>query len=267
MVRSSPPNTVKIINVTPERKRPKIAAMENGPGPAKYLLRGSTGHNDHITSKRRLPAYSFGVKTKQFSTMSTNSFSPGPVYFVSSSVSRTGTEGTPKYSLLSRAKSHDKRCSPGPAAYHTEKVSPLKQSRPPHYSFGLKPELPLWKSSGNNPSPSTYTLPSLVGSSIVSKRSTPAYSMTGRSKIGSFHEDTKKTPGPGAYSVVNSQVYGHKSPSYSLHDRCSLPGDHSMKPGPGAHSPEKNECYKKNPAYSFGIKHSEYLANFLEIVT
>ena len=73
MVRSSPPNTAKFINVTPERKRPKIAAMETGPGPAKYKLPGSTGYNDHLASKRKQPAYSFGMKTKQFSTMGTNS--------------------------------------------------------------------------------------------------------------------------------------------------------------------------------------------------
>lgn len=73
MVHSSPPNTVKVIHVTPERRQPRIAAMETGPGPAKYMLSGCTGHNDHTTSKKRFPAYSFGVKTKQFSTLSTKS--------------------------------------------------------------------------------------------------------------------------------------------------------------------------------------------------
>ena len=78
------------------------------------------------------------------------------------------------------------------AAYHTEKVHPVRESRAPSYSFGLKPELPSRRVHAANPSPSAYTLPSLTGSNIVSKRSNPSFSMTGRSKIGSFQEDTRK---------------------------------------------------------------------------
>lgn len=152
MVRSSPPNTARSVNAGPDRHRPRIAAMERGPGPAKYKLPGTTGHTDHLISKRKQPAYSFGTKTKQFSTMNTNSCrwaselitfaaiyvssvnsvgliwgcqagsdlsahtlcSPGPIYFVSPSVTRSGREGAPKYSLLSRAKSHEKTNTPGP---------------------------------------------------------------------------------------------------------------------------------------------------------
>jgi hypothetical protein len=36
--------------------------------------------------------------------------------------------------------------------------------------------------------------------------------------------------------------------------------DTTQKPGPGAHSPEKVKVTKHNPpAYSMGIRHSEYL--------
>ena len=78
------------------------------------------------------------------------------------------------------------------AAYRAEKVSPaLRESRPPAYSFGLKTDL-LQTKSRSSPSPNSYCLPSLLGSAIVGKKSNPSYSMTGRSKIGSFHEDLKK---------------------------------------------------------------------------
>jgi hypothetical protein len=80
--------------------------------------------------------------------------------------------------------------SPHAAAYHAEKVNPLKESKAPAYSFGLKTGLLQMKST--TPSPNSYTLPSLIGSNIVGKRSNAAYSMTGRSKIGSFHEDLRK---------------------------------------------------------------------------
>lgn len=78
------------------------------------------------------------------------------------------------------------------AAYHAEKVSPLRESKAPAYSFGLKTGLLQMKST--TPSPNSYTLPSLVGSgsNIVGKKSNAAYSMTGQSKIGSFHEDLRK---------------------------------------------------------------------------
>ena len=35
-------------------------------------------------------------------------------------------------------------------------------------------------------------LPSLLGTNVVGKNSNPAYSMTGRSKNGSFDEDLQK---------------------------------------------------------------------------
>ena len=52
-----------------ENPRPRIAAMESGPGPGAYFLPGTTGHYQHDPSKTKNPAYTFGTKTKQFSTM------------------------------------------------------------------------------------------------------------------------------------------------------------------------------------------------------
>ena len=80
------------------------------------------------------------------------------------------------------------------AAYCAEKVNPLRESKAPAYSFGLKTGLLQMKST--TPSPNAYTLPSLIGSNTVSKRSNAAFSMTGRSKIGSFHEDLRKVRRP-----------------------------------------------------------------------
>lgn len=40
--------------------------------------------------------------------------------------------------------------------------------------------------------PAAYMLPSVLGPKIVNRSSAPNYSMTGRSKIGSFHEDLQK---------------------------------------------------------------------------
>ena len=43
------------------------------------------------------------------------------------------------------------------------------------------------------------------------------------------------------------------------------PGDQTKKPGPGAHSPEKVTINRTQAAkFSFGIRHSDYVAPFAE---
>ena len=80
----------------------------------------------------------------------------------------------------------------------------------------------------------------MLGKTIQSgKNQAPSYTLTGRSKIGSFHEDLQKTPGPGNYNVVNPGKYKSEPPHYSMLGRNNMPGDTTKKPGPGSHSPEK----------------------------
>jgi len=93
------------------------------------------------------------------------------------------------------------------------------------------------------------------------KKSAPCYSLTGRSKTGSFHEDLQKTPGPGTYNDAQIDIYMTKKPLYSMTSRNRLPGDGTRKPGPGAHSPEKVYVNRRQaPQFSFGIRHSQYTA-------
>ena len=73
-----------------------------------------------------------------------------------------------------------------------------------------------------------------------------------------------QTPGPGSYHVVDATVTGRKSPSYSLHLRTELVTDKSLRPGPGSHKVVA-QC-KQPPAYSFGVKHSQYIASYLDMV-
>ena len=74
-------------------------------------------------------------------------------------------------------------------AYHAEKTPLLKERRPPAFSFGLRTKTSI---KDDNPSPNAYLLPSLLGTNVIGKSSNPAYSMTGRSKNGSFDEDLQK---------------------------------------------------------------------------
>ena len=53
-------------------------------------------------------------------------------------------------------------------------------------------------------------------------------------------EDKMKVPGPGTYNEAIVDKYKtQKSPAFSMGQRTLIPSDHTMKPGPGAHSPEK----------------------------
>lgn len=68
-----PPGARSAYNSSNEGTRPRIAAMERGPGPARYKLPGTTGINDHDPSMKKNPAYSFGMRTRQFSGTGINS--------------------------------------------------------------------------------------------------------------------------------------------------------------------------------------------------
>ena len=73
MVRNSPTPTMRsMAGSSDQKQRPKIAAMETGPGPC-YVLPGTCGRDGHDPSRRQSPCFSFGARTKQFSSMSVSS--------------------------------------------------------------------------------------------------------------------------------------------------------------------------------------------------
>jgi len=119
-----------------------------------------------------------------------------------------------------------------------------------------------------NPSPSSYTLPVLLGPHIPTRASSACYSMSGRPKIGGIDMDYAKTPGPGRYGVTTPETFQRKAPSYSMLGRSYMPGDATKKPGPGAHSPEKcTISFKTSPSHSLGVRHSEFMCPLIIDVT
>ena len=91
--------------VSNTRPRRRIAAMDSGPGPAKYLLPGSCGFQVHDSTKKKNPAFSFGTRHK-YTGIGTGD-SPGPAhYVVQPQVIRVGKDGAPGYSLYSRQQDH-----------------------------------------------------------------------------------------------------------------------------------------------------------------
>ena len=87
-----------------------IAARCRGPGPAKYLLPGTVGYRFHDFSKTRAPAFVFGQRHKEFQTQ----FSPGPTYMIPASLTCTGKDTNPAYSLYSRPVVQMSAQIPGP---------------------------------------------------------------------------------------------------------------------------------------------------------
>ncbi|ELU11338.1 hypothetical protein CAPTEDRAFT_161832 [Capitella teleta] len=239
------------------RPRVEIMAMTKSPGPAVYKMPGLTGTNDHDPHSRfsRGPAHTFGGRRDTWAI----GCGPGPCYYPSPKIYRDGHDGTPHYSLYARQKEMTMSQTPGPGAYCPESAGPTTKFRNPEYSFGTRLQHQRLDAV---PAANSYTLPKMIGSTVQSnKRQAPGYSLTGRSKIGGFHEDLQKTPGPGAYATITPNKYKHQSPHYSLVSRNVMPGDGTKKPGPGAHSPEKVYMTKRiAPSHSFGIRHSDYLA-------
>lgn len=240
-----------------QAQRPKIAAMERGPGPARYALPGLTGREGHSPSKTVYPAYSFGKKLG--GGFIRPDCSPGPVHLVEAAYTCKGKDGVPSYSLYARHKELTSFKTPGPGAYQPEKNSTCFQGekRSPQYSMGSRSR---YRKRDANPSPNTYTLPTLLGSRVPNKSSSACYSLAKRLKIGDFATDYAKTPGPARYATSSADLTSRKAPSYSIQARQYMPGDATQKPGPGAHCPER--CYmtqRKAPAYSLGIRHSEFI--------
>ncbi|XP_055505083.1 outer dense fiber protein 3-like [Leucoraja erinacea] len=237
----------------PHRPRGPIAAFYSSPGP-KYGLRGSTGYELHDATRFRSPSYSFGVPHARLTVDS----SPGPAYLVPSLLTHRGRDGAPAYSLYGRPKDLKPFQTPGPGYYAPENSGKSAFTAAPAFSIASRTR---GFRTDHSPGPAAYILPPVLGPNIVIKSSSANFSLSGRSKTGSFHEDFQKTPGPGAYRVTDTSVYKQKPPQFSMIGRNQLPGDSTRKPGPGSHSPEKVVVNRNvAPAFSFGIRHSEYVA-------
>jgi len=236
----------------PHRPRGAIGAHFKSPGP-KYQLPSTVGHTNHDGRKKQAPSHSFGTRHAKFSA----ECSPGPAaYSIKSTCTRKGGDGTPKYSLYGRHKDLRPFSTPGPGQYSPEQAGRSAYYSAPTYSLSGRTK---GHRSDQSPGPAAYCLRSMTGTHVVQASSAPAYSMTARVTVGSFHEDLRKTPGPGTYKPVDPSVIKARGPSYSIIGRNMMPTDSTRKPGPGAHSPEIVFVTKRQqPKFSFGVVHSEY---------
>ncbi|XP_049929228.1 outer dense fiber protein 3-B [Epinephelus moara] len=236
----------------PHKPRGPIAALYGSPGP-KYALPGLTGVSQHDPTKYKAPMFSFGARHDRKLESS-----PGPSYLIPSNVTKVGRDGTPAFSLHSRPKEPQLFQAPGPGKYSPEhSVKAIFRSAPAYSLSGRGKDI----NTIQTPGPASYSLPPVLGDKTVATSAAPTFSFCGRSKNGSFHEDLKKTPGPAAYKVVDPCIYNKKPPQFSMTGRNFPPSETTKKPGPGAHCPEQVTFTRaKAPSFSFGLRHSEFIA-------
>lgn len=234
---------------------PIIAARERGPGPGRYGLPSTCGFIEHDFSKHMKPAYSFGRRLGN--SMFKKDCSPGPAHFINPRFTRHGLDGTPEYSMLARPRDPNLFKTPGPGRYENEKVHPQGERHAPVYSLRARTR---FRKRDKNPAPNVYSIPQQIGPKVPNKKSYPSYSMTARRNVGHFAEDLAKAPGPGSHNACNPDIIRNKAPIYGLSKRVYMPGDTTIKPGPGAHRPENVVVNKPiAPKASLGIRHSEFV--------
>uniref|UniRef100_A0A8C0NU45 Outer dense fiber of sperm tails 3B n=1 Tax=Canis lupus familiaris TaxID=9615 RepID=A0A8C0NU45_CANLF len=230
---------------------------EGGPGEARApvrLRRPPAGYTLHDPSRPRAPAFSFGARLPPPRTFC----GPGPGHLVPARMTVRGPDGSPAYSIHGRPRPAAPLLTPGPGRYFPERAGNATYPSAPRHSIAPR----NWGAHAEQqtPGPATYTVPSLLGPRVVGKVSAPTYSICGRSAVGSFCEDLSKTPGPCAYHVVSPAIYKARAPQFSMLARTSPPRDNSLNPGPAAYSVDQ---HRKPRGWSFGIRHSDYLARVL----
>ena len=227
--------------------------MQKGPGPGRYMLPPTFGYKGHDFTRKMEPAYSIG---QRIPPLKSGMFSPGPIYFINAAYTRNGPDGSPHYSMLARPRPATLFITPGPDHYFMEKVPPMRLPNPPKYSMASRNRYRIFDS---NPAPNNYVLPSMLGSQIPNKESSASYSISGRTKMAHDLADFSRSPGCAHYSTVMTDLYKNRAPAYYMGQRVFPPEDRTLKPGPGAYSPEKVVVNKPQaPAYSTGIRHSEF---------
>ncbi|XP_054132229.1 outer dense fiber protein 3-like [Melozone crissalis] len=241
-------------NWRPHPRRGPILAEFSTPGP-KYGLPGLTGHMAHDPTKDRAPAFSF----RGSNAPSTDTCSPGPRYFIESSITKTGRQVAPSALVTARPKTKI-LSTPGPSDYTTDRANKLVFHTAPANSLASRhKDLKGFRTPG----PGTYTLPRILGPNTAYTHAEPCYSMKGKSQYQSCFQDVAKTPGPAAFPKVDLDVYKTRAPKFSMGLKTKVPGKGAL-PGPAEYTLGKLSITKaRDPAFSFGVRHSLYQASLI----
>uniref|UniRef100_A0A8C3N8J5 Uncharacterized protein n=1 Tax=Geospiza parvula TaxID=87175 RepID=A0A8C3N8J5_GEOPR len=237
-------------NWRPHPRRGPILAEFSTPGP-KYGLPGLTGHMAHDPTKDRAPAYSF----RGSNAPATDSCSPGPRYFIESSITKTGKQVAPSALVTARPKSKI-LVTPGPSDYTTERANKHVFHTAPANSLASRPkDLKGFRTPG----PGTYTLPRILGPNTPPKAAQYSWAPSKNPHCLLYPPTSLlllQTPGPAAFDKVDLDVYKTRAPKFSMGLKTKLPGKGAF-PGP------LSVTKARDPAFSFGLRHSLYKASLI----
>lgn len=261
-------STTDKMSSTTERKRPEIAAKNKGPGPASYSLPptlGKTGTMKHDPTKAAGSAFSFG--SRPVTCMIENWRQPGPLYKPEKDMTNKGVCKSPTYTMQHAFKPLKDQGVPSPAAYEVEKTQIIKQKKMPAYTMGTRLN-PLPEDALQKPSPNAYYLPTTLGpTKIYGGRNSPSHSLKGKLLKGNAMEDLAKSPGIGSYTLPRAERNSNRAPAFTMSSKACMPpeGTWLKTPGPGHYPIARSK--KETPAYSLGIRHSEYTMDNLQAST
>lgn len=217
-----------------DKEAHQIGAMMTGPGPSKYALPSLIG---------KAPAYTM---RPTLATMK-SAGSPGPKYAITQHLTASGSKVDKSYTFGSRTKAFTSSKTPGANAYNLNGVKPGRTAA----AYTMRPSTKQ-QARFNTPGPNTYKLSSLTGTTNPDSRrkGAAAWAMTGRSDVGSFTQDNKRTPGPKYALALTTK---RTSPSYSMGARSQ---DLRRAGTPGPKYNIRSE--RATRGGTFGVKHSQY---------
>ncbi|XP_014784639.1 outer dense fiber protein 3-B [Octopus bimaculoides] len=240
----------------PTIPRGPVSAMFSSPGPI-YSLPPLIGYNKHDTRSTyiKAPAYQIGKRTE----FTHNTLSPGPKYnFQKQPVYRDGKVSLAHAYIFGRAKDVKPFDGPGPSTYYVNSGIACSYPAPPKYTFGRNLDENITEQT---PAANAYTLPPVLCKTYESnKLQPPVYSINSSARDKNL--GYTQTPGPNSYKTVDTSLYLNKPPAYSILKRIEPLTSNTTIPGPAAHYEELQwmQPKKKAAAYSFGTRHSPYVA-------
>jgi len=239
----------------PSEARRERLRGEKGPGPTAYMLPPTVGYANHDSSRKRNPAYSIGLMLAAHKWG--NPQSPGPIYAIPKGMNAKGPDGQPAYSIQSRYKGPlfitD---TPGPGAYYPN--INCNRRKPP--AFALSWRTKVIELGNASPGP-IYLLPRCMGPRIPDKCAAPEATIKGR---GIEVEKLSQSPGP-IYNIGSPNLIKNKGGEVTLKSRWKDPKSQSVNAGPGSYNVDRSsrKVYRQSPAFSLGIRHTEFAGTFL----
>ncbi|XP_008832998.1 outer dense fiber protein 3B isoform X2 [Nannospalax galili] len=290
-----PPNTGYILHDPSRPRAPaftfgtRLATQQTscGPGPGHLVPAGMT-----VRGTDGAPAYSIYGRLRHSAPFLT----PGPGRYFPERAGNATHPSAPRHTIAPRNWGVlSKQETPGPGSYTVPSLlgpRVIGKVSAPTYSIygrsavgscfedlskvgkGLFAEHPGWSKGVSSRKWEWWRTPGVTGdaeagglrvrsrSGVHSERLAQNKRGTGSSPRGteagpSTFPTFLQTPGPCAYHVVNPGVYKARAPQFTMLARTSLPQDSTLNPGPAAYNVDE---HRKPRGWSFGIRHSDYLA-------